>query len=149
MTDELTEEELYETDNSASDDSNENVTFYAELSGRNGSTATEGPFGSEDEVAAFLKNHPSKSEFRVLRRSGSEVDVDLSDDEELDEEEQAEENAEQSDVDYSAFSKEDLVTEAEARGLAKSGNKEDLIARLQENDVEQQEADINSDNDEE
>lgn len=131
------------------DNANENESFYAELSGRNGSVATEGPFGSEDEVAAFLKGHPSKSDFRVLRRVESEVDVDLSDDEELDDEEQAEENAEVSEVDYSAFSKEDLVAEAEARGLTKSGNKEDLVQRLQENDAEQIEEDINSDDDDE
>jgi SAP domain len=35
---------------------------------------------------------------------------------------------------YAGKSKEDLEAELEARGLAKSGNKADLIARLQEDD---------------
>lgn len=38
--------------------------------------------------------------------------------------------------DYSILSKEELASELESRGLTKSGNKDELIARLQENDGE-------------
>lgn len=39
---------------------------------------------------------------------------------------------------YSAWSKEELVKEAEFRGLSKSGNKEELVARLEAHDEEQE-----------
>jgi hypothetical protein len=39
---------------------------------------------------------------------------------------------------YDSWSKQELQDEAEARDLSKSGSKAELIARLQENDAEQE-----------
>lgn len=38
-------------------------------------------------------------------------------------------------AEYTDMTKEDLGAELERRGLAKSGNKDDLVARLQESDA--------------
>jgi hypothetical protein len=49
--------------------------------------------------------------------------------------EPAEEPIEEEPVDYTGWLKADLIAEAEARGLDTTGTKDDLIARLDSNDV--------------
>lgn len=44
--------------------------------------------------------------------------------------------AEDEDADYSDWTKDELVAEAERRGLSKSGTKDELIARLDSDDSE-------------
>lgn len=44
--------------------------------------------------------------------------------------------AEEGDESYEDWSKDELVAEAERRGLAKSGTKDEIIARLHESDAE-------------
>lgn len=47
----------------------------------------------------------------------------------------ADESPEDDAVDYEAFTKDDLVAECKARGLTTSGNKPDLVKRLQDDDA--------------